>query len=174
LRLPAAGARRVGALRSTIGTLTLSHSRFSLTLSTRPARPAVWSDGGLQCDFYGANSPFLVAPNFTVTPAVAIDIRPWIAFYTRSAGWQWLGTEGLNRSRWYQWTASPGGVLQWYTPAGALNRWTWAPLTVPSGRGLSAVGVFEVAYLYAHPTYVWRLAPSQSRGGAVSDYCSYP
>jgi hypothetical protein len=174
LKLPASAAGRVGALGSTIGTITLDRTAFSLTLSTHPGSSVVWSDGGLQCNFLGAQQSFLVAPNFQVTPPAVIDVRPWVAFYTSSSGWQWLGPAGLNRSSWYQWTASPTGVVQWYTPAGALNRWTWAPISVPSGRHMYAVGVFEVEYLYQHPTYVWEFVKSQPNGGAGGTYCSYP
>jgi hypothetical protein len=173
-KLPGAAAGQVGALGSTVGTITLGRTPFSLTLSKHPVGSAFWSDGGLQCNFLGSNQPFLVAPNFRVTPAAVIDVRPWVAFYTAASGWQWLGTAGLNRSTWYQWTATPNGIMQWYTPAGALNRWTWAPISAPSGRGLYAVGVFEVEYLYHHPTYVWEFARSQPNGGAASTYCSYP
>lgn len=173
-KLPASVPGRVRALHSTIGTIVLGRTSFSLTLSTRSVPDVFWSDGGLQCNFLGANQPFLVAPNFQVTPPAVIDVRPWVAFYTTSSGWQWLGTDGLERSTWYQWTASPGGVLQWFTPAGALNRWTWAPISVPSGHHIYAVGVFEVEYLYRHPTYVWEFAKSQSTGAATGTYCAYP
>jgi hypothetical protein len=84
-----------------------------------------------------------------------------------------VGTAGLNRSTWYQWTATPNGIMQWYTPAGALNQWTWAPIAAPSGRRMYAVGVFEVEYLYTHPTYAWEFSRSQPNGGAAGTYCSY-
>ena len=173
-KVPAAAANRVGKLGSTIGTIALGRTPFSLTLSKHAVRNAFWSDGGLQCNFLGSNQPYLVAPNFVVTPPAVIDVRPWVAFYTSGSGWQWLGTAGLNRSTWYQWTATPSGIMQWYTPAGALNRWTWAPISVPSGRQMYTVGAFEVEYLYHHPTYTWMFAKSQPNGSGPATYCSYP
>jgi hypothetical protein len=47
------------------------------------------------------------------------------------------------------------------------------PISVPSGRGIYAVGMFEVEYLYAHPRYVWEFAGSQPDGAASGLYCSY-
>jgi hypothetical protein len=173
-KLSASAAGRVRALGTTIGTVTLGRTPFSLTLATHGVRSAFWTDGGLQCNFLGPNQSYLVAPNFQVTPPAVIDVRPWVAFYTASSGWQWLGTGGLNRSSWYQWTSTPTGVMQWYTPAGALNRWTWAPISVPGGRHLYSVGVFEVEYLYHHPTYAWMFAKSQPNGSGPTTYCSYP
>jgi hypothetical protein len=133
-----------------------------------------WTDGGLNCSLLGNYTPYLVAPDFTVNPAAIIDVRPWVAFYTGDHGWQWLGTGGLNRSSWYRWTAGPGGVLQWKTPTGALNPWTWAPIRVGAGQHTDAIGAFEVIYRYAHPRYVWRFARSQVSASASGTYCTYP
>jgi hypothetical protein len=173
LTLPAADAHRFGS--PVIGSLALgSGQQISVTLSSRPVRHAFWSDGGLQCNLFGADQPYLVAPNFRVTPATTIDVRPWVAFYTPADGWRWLGTGGLNRSSWYQWATGPTGISSWLTPTGALNPWTWAPIRVGSGHGTYAIGVFEVEYLYFHHTYEWRYARSQTATGPRMTYCSFP
>jgi hypothetical protein len=177
-KLGASAAGRLRALRSSVGTITIGRGAatgtFTLTLATAPARGAFWGqDGGLQCNLLGRRTAFLVAPNFTVTPNAVIDVRPWVAFFTAAHGWQWLGTGGLNRSSWYQWTASPIGVLQWRTSAGALNRWTWAPITVAGAQPTLMIAGFEVEYLYAHPQYTWRFAASQPATGPAATFCSY-
>ena len=173
LTLPAAYAHRFGS--PVIGSLTLGAGQsFSVTLSSGAVPSSFWSDGGLQCNLFGADQPYLVAPDFRVMPAAMIDVRPWVAFYTAANGWRWLGTGGLNKSAWYQWTAGPTGVNSWVTPTGALNPWTWAPITVRPGRGTYAIGVFEVEYLYFHPTYAWEYAHSQTATGPTTTYCSFP
>ncbi len=173
LTLPAAYAHRFGS--PVIGSLALGAGQpFSVTLSSGPVRNGFLSDGGLQCNLFGADQPYLVAPNFRVMPAVMIDVRPWVAFYTAAAGWRWLGTGGLNKSTWYQWTAGPNGVSSWITPTGALNPWTWAPITVRPGHGTYAIGVFEVEYLYFHHTYAWAYAHSRTATGPPATYCSFP
>jgi hypothetical protein len=177
LMLSAGNARRLTALGSTVGRVTLGRGtseQFSLTLAARSTASSYWTDGGLECDLLGSNEPYLVAPNFTVTPPVMIEVRPWVAFYTSAAGWQWLGTSGLNHSGWYEWTASAAGVMQWRTPAGALNPWTWAPISVHAGQGTDAIGAFEVIYWYARPRYVWRYARSRPSMGAGTTFCAYP
>lgn len=173
LTLPAADAHRFGS--PVIGSLTLGGGQaFSVTLSSKTVPNSFWSDGGLQCNLFGADRPYLVAPNFRVMPAAMIDVRPWVAFYTAANGWRWLGTGGLNKSAWYQWTAGPSGVSSWITPTGALNPWTWAPITVRPGHGTFAIGVFEVEYLYFHPTYAWEYASGQTAMGPKTTYCSFP
>ena len=173
LTLPAAYAHRFGS--PAIGSLTLGAGQsFSVTVSSKPVRNAFWTNGGLQCNLFGPNEPYLVAPNFHVMPAAMIDVRPWVAFYTAANGWRWLGTDGLNKSAWYQWTAGPTGVSSWITPTGALNPWTWAPITVRPGHGTYAIGVFEVEYLYFRPTYAWEYAGSQTATGPPTTYCSFP
>ena len=57
--------------------------------------------------------------------------------------------------------------------AGALNRWAWAPISVPSGHAIRAIGGFEVVYLYAHPQYTWGFAASQSVSGPATWFCAY-
>ena len=173
LTLPAAYAHRFGS--PVIGSLTLGGSTYSVTVSSKGLKPAFWTNGGLQCNLYGADTPYLVAPNFHVTPAAVIDVRPWVAFYTAANGWRWLGTGGVNKSDWYQWTAGPDGVSSWLTPTGALNPWTWAPINVRSGRGIYAIGVFEIEYMYFHPTYGWGYARSQTAASSTpTTYCAFP
>ena len=178
LKLSAAAAHELGLLKSTLGHVKLGKgsatTQYAITLESTAVASPRWSDGGLVCNFYGANTPMLSAPNFTVQPPAIIDIRPWIAFYTANHGWRWLGTSGLNKSLWYRGTATPTGVTQWRTPAGALNRFTWAPITVRPGANTYAVGVFEVVYWYTHMRYVWEYTSSQMSSGATSSYCSYP
>jgi hypothetical protein len=177
LKLSSAAARELGRLTSTLGHVKLGKgsatTQYAITLESRPTASPRWSDGGLVCNFYGPNSPMVSAPNFTVQPPAIIDIRPWVAFYTANNGWRWLGTAGLNKSLWYRGTATPTGVTQWRTPGGALNRFTWAPITVPPGASTSAIGVFEVVYWYTHMRYVWEYTSSLMGSGAKSTYCSY-
>ncbi len=128
----------------------------------------------MECGLLGPYTPFLVAPNFQVTPSALISVRPWIAWYTAATGWRWLGTTGVNSSSWYLWSASPFGVWQWVTSAGALNRWTWAPIRVRPGRGIYKIGAFELIYWYTHPRYVWAYVSSRATTSAAAGYCAYP
>jgi hypothetical protein len=178
--LSAAHAKRVKALGSSTGQITLGSGHaaasFPVTVAIKTAAAQFWGqDGGLQCNLYGRDRAFLVSPNFTVTPDATIDVRPWVAFYTSAHGWQWLGTDGLNQSTWYQWTASPTGVVQWMNAAGALNRWNWPRIDVPAGQSLQVIAGFEVVYLFnVHAEYAWRFAASQPATGASTTYCTYP
>jgi hypothetical protein len=172
LSLSPAAARRLKALRSTLAGVTLGGGgaeHFSVTLEATPTKPAYWTNGGIDCNFLGAYEPYLVSPNFTVTPPALISVRPWVAYYTPANGWRWLGTQGINSSSWYLWWATPGGVATWVTPTGALNPWTWAPIHVPAGHQIDALGVFEVIYWYAHPRYTWAYTSS-----TLGTYCTYP
>jgi hypothetical protein len=177
LTLSKAAAHELGLLKSTLGHVTLgkgkSAAHDAITLSSGPVAAPRWSDGGLVCSMYGPNTSLLSAPNFTVNPPAVIDIRPWIAFYTAANGWRWLGTAGLNQSDWYRGTDTPTGVMQWRTPAGALNRFTWAPISFHGGSNTYAIGVFEVVYWYTHMRYVWEYTSSLMGSGAKTTYCSY-
>jgi hypothetical protein len=178
LRLSGPAAHELGRLESTLGHVKLggggATTQYAITLESRATAFPRWSDGGLVCSFYGPDSPMVSAPNFTVQPPAIIDIRPWVAFYTAADGWRWLGTAGLNQSLWYRGTATSTGVTQWRTLGGALNRWTWAPITVRSGSDTYAIGVFEVVYWYTHMRYVWEYTSSLMSSGASPTYCSYP
>ncbi len=177
LKLSAHNANQLRRLGSALGRVTVGRGgaseQFSVMLAAHGVASGFWSDGGLECSLLGPNEPYLVAPNFTTTSTELIDVRPWIAFYTSANGWQWLGTEGLNRSSWYEWTGTPSGVAQWRTPAGALNPWTWAPIFVAGGRGTYAIGAFEVIYWDTATKYVWRYARSETSVGG-SNFCAYP
>jgi hypothetical protein len=177
LKLSAAAARELGRLTSTLGHVKLGKgsatTQYAITLESAPVATPRWSDGGLVCSLYGPDTPMLSAPNFTVRPPAIIDIRPWVAFYTAANGWRWLGTSGLNKSLWYRGTATPTGVTQWRTPAGALNRFTWAPIAFHGGSNTYAIGVFEVVYWYTHMRYVWEYTSSLGNG-ATPPYCAYP
>lgn len=176
LSLSPGAARRLVAQKSTLARVALgggSNERFSITLGARPTVPNAWTNGGMECSFLGPNEPYLVAPNFTVTPPVIIDVRPWVAWYTPVNGWRWLGTNGVNSSSWYRWSATPTGVVTWVTPAGALNPWTWAPIHVLPGQQTYAIAAFEVIYWYAHPRYVWAYAPSHLSADAAGTYCTF-
>jgi hypothetical protein len=178
LALSRSSARRLAAAGSTLAGVRFGRGRaadqFSLTLESRSTAATYWSDGGLECGLLGADEPYVVAPDFTVSPPVIIDVRPWVAWYTPAEGWRWLGTEGVNASRWYRWTATPSGVQQWQTPAHAINPWTWAPIHVRPGKHTYAISVFEVMYWYKHPSYVWKYGPSVTSATGVSAYCRYP
>ena len=117
-------ARRLNGLKSTIAGVSFgagAGGRFSIMLQSRPSAPPYWSDGGMECSLLGSDTPYLVAPNFTVVPPTIIDVRPWVAWYTAATGWRWIGTTGVNTSSWYRWTDTPAGVQQWFTPTGALK-----------------------------------------------------
>jgi hypothetical protein len=143
---------------------------LSVMVGPSPAAPEFWTSVfGLQCGASGANQATLLAPNFTVTPTTTIDVRPWLAWYTAATGWQWLGTEGPDASRWYRWTGTPNGVAQWHTASGTVNPWTWGPIAVTPGHGTYVISVLEAIYWYSHPVYVWRYAHSYPS----SPYCAY-
>ena len=55
-----------------------------------------------------------------------------------------------------------------------LKRWTWAPISAPRGHRLYAIGVFEVEYRYAHPTYVWHSAPAELNSALAGGRRPYP
>jgi hypothetical protein len=178
LTVRADASRRLTAIGSTVATATLrggaSSAQISLSLSVHAQAPRFWSDGGLQCDFLGARSPYLVAPDFTDTPAEIVDVRPWIAWYTTGSGWRWLGTDGVDASQWYRWTASPTGIAQWTTPDGAINPWTWGPITVVPRDATAMIGAFEIVYRYAQPRYAWGYVTADAQSAAPTTYCRYP
>jgi len=170
---------RSGSVIATVRfTQTTGSERLSVAVGPRPPAPVDWTSVfGLLCGAPGTNQAQLDAPNFTVTPATTIDVRPWLASYTTANGWQWLGTAGLNASRWYRWTATPGGVAEWGAPTGPINPWTWGPITVRPGTHV--IALLEAVYWYSHPVYVWRYAhsfpgaTSTSTANPTSDYCAY-
>jgi hypothetical protein len=148
--------------------------RLSVTLAARPQSASYWrSDFGLRCNRPGDQGA-LLAPNFEDTLPTTIDVRPWLAWYTNATGWQWLGTAGVNASRWYRWTATPSGVAEWQQPVGGVSPWTWMPISVTPGHGTYVIAVFEAIYWYGHPQYVWSYARSGQGAGSITTYCAYP
>lgn len=168
---------RLRALRSVLAQASIGQgrrtSKVSLMLESRAVASSFFTDGGLECDLLAPDTAYVAAPNFTLHPPAIIDVRPWVAVFSARSGWQWVGAAGVARSTWYRWTATASGVMQWFTPAGALNPWTWAPITVRSSGPLYAIGAFEVAYRYAHPVYQWGYVRSYSGSGAGTDFCRY-
>ena len=178
LALSSAAARRMARVGQALGAISFVHGnaveRVSLTLAVRPPAPSYWmSELGLRCNAPGYQAQ-LVAPNFSDTPPTTIDVRPWLAWYTAATGWHWLGTAGVNQSRWYQWTATPSGIAEWQNPGGELTPWTWSPISVTPGNGTYLIAAFEAIYWYGHPEYVWSYARSIEENGAITTYCSYP
>ena len=179
LSLSKDAARQIARVRQALGTVTLSDrstvERLSVTLTSGPQpTPSFWTSVfGLRCNAPGYQGQ-LIAPNFSDSVPTTIDVRPWLAWYTNAGGWHWLGTVGVNRSQWYEWTATPSGVAEWQTPGGAITPWTWSPLSVTPGNGTYVVAVFEAIYWYGHPEYVWSYARSIEDGDAITTYCSYP
>jgi hypothetical protein len=161
-----------GALTLTQGAQTV---RLSLSLGRRAPAPLFWTSAfGLGCTAAGPQSPELVAPNFTSTPApTTIDVRPWLAWYTSATGWQWLGARGPGSSTWYRWTATPSGVAEWQQPTG-ISPWTWGPIGITAGHGTYVIAVLEAVYWYSHPTTVWEYARSEPSSTTVATYCVYP
>ncbi|WP_183343674.1 hypothetical protein [Conexibacter arvalis] len=180
LRLARAVVPRLARLSPAVGRVTLQErgaaARVSVALGAagRSTSPGFWSDGGLQCASPGPRQTYLVGPNFTVSPATSISVRPWIATYTSAGGWRWLGLNG-GASRWLQLTATPAGVAQWLQPTGALNPWTWGPITAPPSGSVSAIGLFEVIYWYGgRPTYVWKYTHSFVGSQPAGAFCAFP
>jgi hypothetical protein len=159
----------------TIGSLTLTQGAatesLSLWLGRSAPAPAYWTSFyGLGC---GSNSAELTAPNFSDTTTTTVDVRPWIAWYTPAAGWQWLGVRGPDASAWYQWTATPTGVAEWQQPTGT-SPWTWGPIAVTPGHGTYVIAAFEAIYWYSHPSTVWEYARSGPNPSTITTYCVYP
>ena len=123
-----------------------------------------WTDGHLQCSQAGAPQAFLATPDFTTSSPTTISTRAWTAWYTASGGWHWLGVRGENAGRWDTWSATPTGVAQFH-PSGAVQPtpWTWGPISVPTGQGIYAVGVFEIVLLDRRPAGL-PVAVRQRRG----------
>jgi hypothetical protein len=157
-----------------LATLTLAGSGgapLSVQLSRATFTPTYWtSTFGLNCTAGGPDSALLSAPNFSVTPATTIDVRPWLAWYTPKTGWQWLGLQGADKSSWIRWTGTPSGVFEWQN-GGVTTPWMWGPIQIAPGQSAQVVAVFEVIYWYSHPVYVWRYARSQPGSGASN--CVY-
>jgi hypothetical protein len=148
---------------------------FTLTAGRRSgASKGFWTDGHLDCQ--GA---YLVEPDFTTVSPTPISTRGWIAWYTAAGGWHWLGTDGEGKSRWDTWTATPTGIAQFH-PGGQRTPvpWTWGPIAVPAGQGITAVGVYEIVYwVGGHPDHQWQYVNAGTTGAAAAGggqlYCVY-
>jgi hypothetical protein len=188
LKLSRRSVKRVKRLRSVLAAVTLRQGaatvRLSLVIRARAGgavKPAgFWTDGQLQCSTEGQPQGYLVAPNWTATPATAISARPWIAWYNEATGWRWVGSRGPGLSSWSSWTATPQGVAQWFQPTNlpgvfSLQPWSFGPLSVPVGSGTFVVGVFETVYWWGgRPTWVWNYVRSSSNGLDPSGaYCRF-
>jgi hypothetical protein len=169
-----AQARKVLAGGGSLATLKLAGSGarpLSVQLSRGTFTPTYWtSTFGLSCTAGGPDSALLSAPNFSVSPATTIDVRPWLAWYTPTTGWQWQGLLGAGKSSWIRWTGTPSGVFEWQS-GGVTTPWMWGPIDIAPGHATQMVAVFEVIYWYSRPVYVWRYARSQP--GSVASNCVY-
>jgi hypothetical protein len=149
---------------------------FELSSGRAPAKAkGFWTDGHLQC------APgYLVEPDFTAKSTIPISTRGWVAWYTAAGGWHWLGSGGENAGRWNAWTASATGVQQFHPNGSPVPvPWTLGPITVPAGRGIYAVGVYEIVYwVGGHPDHQWGYVNAGTTGavaaGGGTHYCVYP
>jgi hypothetical protein len=154
---------------------------FELRARGAAAEHGFWTDGHLQCSPDGGGSQaYLSEPDFTANSPVPISTRGWVAWYSAGAGWHWLGVGGENAGRWDTWTATPAGVAQFH-PNGFVVPvpWTWGPISVPTGRGIHAVGVYEIVYwVGGRPEYRWQYVNAGVTGAAAAGggtlYCVYP
>ena len=187
LRVSRKVAQRL-AKRKTVGaTATVRQSgkasRLSFALRAGAGAPApagFWTDGHLQCtDSAGAPNAYLAEPDFTTAQPTPISTRGWIAWYTAAGGWHWLGVNGENNNRWDTWTATATGIAQFH-PNGSQQPvpWTWGPITMPTGQGVFAIGVYEIVYwVGGHPQYRWQYVNAGTTGAAAAGggtpYCAY-
>ncbi|MDX6731461.1 MAG: hypothetical protein QOC54_1409 [Baekduia sp.] len=139
-----------------------------------------WTDGHLQCtDSSGAPQAYLVEPDFTTASPTPVSTRGWIAWYSAAGGWHWLGVSGEGAGRWDTWTATVSGITQFH-PDGATTPvpWTWGPVSVPAGQGITTVGVYEIVYwVGGKPDHQWQYVNAGTTGAAAAGggnlYCAY-
>jgi hypothetical protein len=180
-------ARRIARARTVAATATARQNgratKLSFTLRAgggSQADKGFWTDGHLQCTQAGAPQAFLAVPDFTTASPTVISTRAWVAWHTAGGGWHWLGVRGENAGRWDTWTATPTGVAQFH-PGGAVQPtpWTWGPISVPTGRGIHAVGIVEIVYwVGGRPDHQWQYVNAGTTGAAAagggSMLCAYP
>lgn len=180
-------ARRISRARTVAATATVRQNGratkvwFTVRAGAGGAgKKGFWTDGHLQCSQAGAPQAFLATPDFTTSSPTTVSTRAWVAWYTGSGGWHWLGVRGENAGRWDTWSATPTGVAQFH-PGGAVQPtpWTWGAISVPTGRGIHAVGVFEIVYwIGGRPDYQWQYVNAGATGAAAAGggnlYCVYP
>jgi len=120
-----------------------------------------------------------VEPDFTTATPTPISTRGWVAWYTAAGGWHWLGIKGENADRWDTWTAGVTGIVQFHpNGAPAPVPWTWGPISVPTGQGIYAVGVYEIVYwVGGNPQHQWQYVNAGTTGAAAAGggslYCAY-
>jgi hypothetical protein len=188
LRVSSKVAKRLAKRRTVAAIATVKQAgktaRLAFVLRAGGAAPApagFWTDGHLQCtDASGAPAALLVEPDFTTAGRTPISTRGWIAWYTAAGGWHWLGVGGENANRWDTWTANVGGIEQFH-PGGAPQPvpWTWGPISIPTGQGIVAIGVYEIVYwVGGNPEYRWQYVNAGTTGAAAAGggnpYCAYP
>jgi hypothetical protein len=187
LRVSAKVAKSLIRRRTVAATATVAQagrsSKVYFTLSAGgPASETkgFWTDGHLQCtDSSGAPQAYLVEPDFTTASPTPISTRGWIAWYSAAGGWHWLGVGGEGAGRWDTWTASVTGITQFH-PDGATTPvpWTWGPVSVPAGQGITTVGVYEIVYwVGGKPDHQWQYVNAGTTGAAAAGggnlYCAY-
>jgi hypothetical protein len=156
---------------------------FDLLVRGRaPATPGFWTDGRLQCSADGSGAPpaYLITPDFTTRESTPISTRGWIAWFTQAGGWHWLGLNGERENRWDTWTATPSGIAQFH-PNGQRTPvpFSWGPIDVPPGQGITAIGVYEIVYwVGGRPDHQWQYVNAGTTGAAAAGggtlACSYP
>ena len=122
---------------------------------------------------------YLVEPDFTTATRTPITTRGWVAWYTAAGGWHWLGANGENAGRWMTWTSTVSGIEQFH-PGGSPTPvpWTRGPISVPTGQGIYAVGVYEIVYwVGGKPDYQWQYVNAGTTVAAAAGggtlYCAY-
>jgi hypothetical protein len=180
-------AKRLARRKTVAATLTVKQagraSRLYFQLragASGSATKGFWTDGHLQCtDAAGAPQAYLVEPDFTTASPTPVSTRGWVAWYTPAGGWHWFGTDGEGAGRWATWTATVSGIAQFH-PGGAPTPvpWTQGPIAIPSGQGISAVGVYEIVYwVGGRPDYQWQYVNAGptgvAAGGTGNLYCNY-
>jgi hypothetical protein len=189
LRVSRKTAKRLGRKSTVAATATVAqggkNTRLDFTLRIRgkaPAAKGFWTDGRLQCSPDASGSPpaYLIAPDFTTRNPTPISTRGWVAWYTQAGGWHWLGVGGENAGRWDTWTATAGGIAQFH-PGGAPTPipYSWGPITVPTGQGIYAIGVYEIVYwVGGKPDHQWQYVNAGTTGAVAAGggtlYCVYP
>jgi hypothetical protein len=188
LSVSAKVAKQIARRKTVAATLVVTQAGHTSKLyvqlragSAAKATKGFWTDGHLQCaDSSGTPQSYLVEPDFTTTSPTPISTRGWIAWYTAAGGWHWLGVGGENANRWDTWTAGVGGIEQFH-PGGAPQPvpWTWGPISIPTGQGIVAIGVYEIVYwVGGKPEYRWQYVNAGTTGAAAAGggnpYCAYP
>jgi len=175
-------AKRLARTRAAAATAIVSQAGkaarlyFDLTAGrAKREAPGFWTDGHLDCA-----QGYLVEPDFTATSPIPISTRGWVAYYTAGTGWHWLGNAGPETGRWNTWTATVSGIAQFHPNGAAVPiPWTLGPIAVPTGRGIYAVGVYEIVYWVAgRAQHSWQYVNAGATGavaaGAANQYCVYP